>query len=163
VVDVLAAGLHPRVRSSANGSHYTSTDELPLTPGIDGVGRGPDGQLLYFVLPDTTQGSMAEQTVVDRRRSVTLPADVDPVLLAAAVAPVLPAAAMHPGMSAWIALRRRIEMQPGASVLVLGANGNAGRMALEVAKHLGAGEVIGAARRGDGVVPLDTVGEVAAD
>jgi hypothetical protein len=42
LVDVLAAGLHPRVRSQANGSHYTSTDELPLVPGIDGVGRGPE-------------------------------------------------------------------------------------------------------------------------
>jgi NADPH:quinone reductase-like Zn-dependent oxidoreductase len=41
VVEVLAAGLHPRVRSQANGSHYTSTDELPLVPGVDGVGRGP--------------------------------------------------------------------------------------------------------------------------
>ena len=39
LVEVLASGLHPRVRSQANGSHYTSTDELPLVPGIDGVGR----------------------------------------------------------------------------------------------------------------------------
>ena len=65
VVDVLAAGLHPRVRSGANGSHYTSGGELPLIPGIDGVGRTPEGDLVYFVLPDTTLGSMAEQ---DRRR-----------------------------------------------------------------------------------------------
>jgi hypothetical protein len=42
-----------------DGSHYTSTDELPLVPGIDGVGRAPDGTLRYFVLPDTTMGSMA--------------------------------------------------------------------------------------------------------
>ncbi len=41
LVDVVASGLHPRVRSQANGSHYTSSDELPLIPGIDGVGRGP--------------------------------------------------------------------------------------------------------------------------
>ena len=69
VVDVLAAGLHPRVRSSADGSHYTSDGALPLIPGIDGVGRTPDGDLLYFVLPDTTRGSMAEQTLIDRRRA----------------------------------------------------------------------------------------------
>src|ERR1700712_5444614 len=72
LVDVIAAGLHPRVRSQANGSHYTSTDELPLVPGIDGVGRGPDGLLRYFLLPDSTLGTMAEQTVVDTRRSVVL-------------------------------------------------------------------------------------------
>lgn len=46
VVDVLAAGLHPRVRSSADGSHYTSGGELPLIPGIDGVGRMPEGDLV---------------------------------------------------------------------------------------------------------------------
>ena len=53
LVDVIAAGLHPRVRSQADGSHYTSSDELPVVPGIDGVGRAPDGTLRYFVLPDT--------------------------------------------------------------------------------------------------------------
>jgi NADPH:quinone reductase-like Zn-dependent oxidoreductase len=129
LVDVLAAGLHPRVRSQANGSHYTSTDELPLVPGIDGVGRAPDGSLRYFVLPDTTMGSMAEQTVVDLRRSIVLPPDTDPVLIAAA---------MNPAMSSWIALRRRIAFAPGQSVRILGATGNAGRLAVQVATHLGA-------------------------
>ena len=60
LIDVIAAGLHPRVRSQADGSHYTSTDELPLVPGIDGVGRTADGELRYFVLPDTPMGAMAE-------------------------------------------------------------------------------------------------------
>ncbi len=67
LVDVIAVGLHPRVRSQANGSHYTSTDQLPLVPGIDGVGRDPDGQLRYFILADTTMGAIAEQTVIDVR------------------------------------------------------------------------------------------------
>src|SRR3984885_8362771 len=79
LVDVLAAGLHPRVRSQASGLHYTSTDELPLVPGVDGVGRGSDGLLRYFVLSDTTLGSMAERTVIATRRSVVLPDDTDPV------------------------------------------------------------------------------------
>src|ERR1700721_2650354 len=79
LVDVLASGLPPRVRSQADGSHYTSTDELPLVPGIDGVGRGPDGLLRYFILPDTTLGAMAERTVIDPRRSIVLPARSDPV------------------------------------------------------------------------------------
>ena len=73
VVAVLAAGLHPRVRSQADGSHYTSMHELPLVPGIDGVGRGPDGLLRYFILPGTALGAMAERTVVDTRRSIVLP------------------------------------------------------------------------------------------
>jgi NADPH:quinone reductase-like Zn-dependent oxidoreductase len=137
VLDVIAAGLHPRVRSQADGSHYTGTGELPLVPGIDGVGRAPDGTLRYFVLPDTAMGSMAERTVVDPRRSVVLPGDADPVLVAAG---------MNPAMSAWVALRRRIEFAAGQDVLVLGATGNAGRLAVQVAKHLGAGRVIAAGR-----------------
>jgi NADPH:quinone reductase-like Zn-dependent oxidoreductase len=138
LVDVLAAGLHPRVRSQADGSHYTSTGVLPLVPGIDGVGRAPDGTLRYFVLPDTTLGSLAEQTLVDLRRSIVLPAGTDPVPLAAA---------MNPAMSSWVALRRRIAFEPGQRVLVLGATGNAGRLAVQVAHHLGAGSVIAAGRR----------------
>src|SRR5271168_1279985 len=83
VIDVIAAGLHPRVRSQADGSHYTSTGELPLVPGIDGVGRGADGLLRYFILPYTTMGAMAEQTVIDTRRSIVLPEDSDPIAVAA--------------------------------------------------------------------------------
>lgn len=149
LVDVLAAGLHPRVRSQADGSHYTSSDELPLVPGIDGVGRAPDGSLRYFILPDTTMGAMAEQTVVDLRRSIVLTPGSDPVLIAAA---------MNPAMSSWIALRRRITFEPGQSVLVLGATGNAGRMAVQVAKRLGAGQVIGAGRRPDQLAALAGIG-----
>jgi NADPH:quinone reductase-like Zn-dependent oxidoreductase len=137
LVDVVASGLHPRVRSQADGSHYTSSGELPLVPGIDGVGRAPDGTLRYFILPDTTAGAMAEQTVIDQRRSIALPEGADPVVVAAAVNPV---------MSSWVALRQRIHFEPGQSVLVLGATGSSGRMAIQVAKHLGAGRVIGAGR-----------------
>jgi NADPH:quinone reductase-like Zn-dependent oxidoreductase len=149
LVDVIAAGLHPRVRSQANGSHYTSSAELPLVPGIDGVGRTPDGTLRYFILPDTTMGAMAEQTVIDLRRSVVLPEDSDPVLIAAA---------MNPAMSSWVALRRRISFQPGQSVLVLAATGSAGRLAVQIAKHLGASHVIGAGRHPERLATLTDLG-----
>ena len=149
LVDVIASGLHPRVRSQADGSHYTRSGELPLVPGIDGVGRGPDGSLRYFVLPDTTMGAMAEQTVIDLRRSIALPDGADPILVAAA---------MNPVMSSWIALRRRIDFQPGQTVLVLGATGSSGRMAVQVAKHLSAGYVIGAGRDADRLAALTDLG-----
>src|SRR4051812_2845769 len=87
VVDVLAAGLHPRVRSQADGSHYTSTGELPLVPGIDGVVRDPKGGIRYAVLDDTTLGTLAERTVIELDRSIVLPETVDPVQLAAAMNP----------------------------------------------------------------------------
>jgi NADPH:quinone reductase-like Zn-dependent oxidoreductase len=167
LADVLAAGLHPRVRSQANGSHYTSSGELPLVPGVDGVARTPDGATRYFLLENTPMGAMAEQTVVDLRRSIVLPGGSDPVAIAAA---------MNPAMSSWVALRRRISFEPGQSVLILGATGNAGRLAIQVAKYLGARQVIGAGRQpaklatlkdlgADVTVPLDgdELGEAAAD
>src|ERR1700722_6778247 len=58
IVDVLAAGLHPRVRSDATGRHYASTGALPMIPGIDGVGRMADGRRVYFVAGDGFPGSM---------------------------------------------------------------------------------------------------------
>ena len=137
VVDVLAAALSMRVVSQADGTHYTSTDVLPFVPGIDGVGRTDDGVLRYFVLPDTALGSMADRTVIDERRSVVLPGDVDPVTVAAA---------MNPVMSSWIALRRRVALAPGARVLILGATGTAGGVAAQVAKLSGASRVVAVGR-----------------
>lgn len=137
VVEVLAAGLHPRVRSQASGSHYTSTDTLPMVPGVDGVGRDTEGRLRYFVLDEPVLGAMAERTVIDARRSVVLPDGADPVAIAAA---------MNPVMSSWLALKQRAHFQPGQSVLVLGATGSAGRMAVQVARHFGAGRIVVAGR-----------------
>ena len=137
VVDVLAAGLHPRVRSQANGSHYTSTGALPLVPGIDAVVRDPMGRIRYTVMDDATLGTMAERTVIETGRSVVLADGTDPVLMAAA---------MNPAMSSWVALRRRIDFGRRQRVLVLGATGNAGRMAIQVARRFGAAHVIAAGR-----------------
>lgn len=140
------------MRSQADGSHYSSTDELPVIPGIDGVGRGPDGRVRYFVLPDTTRGSMAERTVVDEQRSILLPDDADVVALAAA---------MNPAMSSWVALRRRLELRTGQRVLVLGATGNAGRLAVQVARHLGATAVVAVGRDRRRLASLGAVGATA--
>jgi NADPH:quinone reductase-like Zn-dependent oxidoreductase len=137
LVDVLAVGLHPRVRTGAAGAHYTSTGTLPSIPGIDGVGRRPDGRRVYFAAGDDVMGTMADKAVVDLRRAIELPDGTD-------VAKV--AAAMNPAMSSWVALRRRVPLEPGQSVLVLGATGNAGAMAIQIAKRLGAGRVVGAGR-----------------
>jgi len=146
VVEVLAAALYPRVRSQAAGTHYTSEDDLPLIPGIDGVGRLPNGKLVYFLLPDTNKGAMAERTLVDLRRTVPLPSGSDPVAVAAV---------MNAAMASWVALRARVGMRKGARVLVLGATGSAGSQAIHVARHLGAREVIGAARNPERVRGAD--------
>jgi NADPH:quinone reductase-like Zn-dependent oxidoreductase len=110
VVDVLAVGLHPRVRSGANGTHYTSEGTLPMVPGFDAVARRADGSLVYFVSDDGAAGTMAERAVLDPRRAV------------------------------------------------LGATGNAGRMAMQIAKLLGAGEVIAAGRNPEILATLPGLG-----
>jgi NADPH:quinone reductase-like Zn-dependent oxidoreductase len=149
VVEVLAAGLHPRVRSQADGSHYTSTGELPFVPGIDAVVRDAKGRVRYTVLDDTTLGTMAERTTIELDRSVVLPAGIDPVLVAAA---------MNPVMSSWVALRRRIGFRRHQRVLILGATGNAGRMAVQVAKRFGASQVIAAGRDAARLADLRVLG-----
>jgi NADPH:quinone reductase-like Zn-dependent oxidoreductase len=145
VVDVLAAALSPRVRSQADGSHYTSTGELPLIPGIDGVGRLPGGGLVYFLLPDTNKGAMAQRVAIDLRRSVSLPTNADPIMIAAV---------MNPAMASWVALRERVTFRRGQNVLILGATGAAGRAAVRVAHHLGAGNIVAAGRRAERIHDL---------
>ncbi|MFJ2369017.1 zinc-binding dehydrogenase [Microbacterium sp. NPDC087665] len=168
VAEMLAAGVHPRVRSQADGSHYTSEGSLPLVPGVDGVGRFPDGTVRYFAVASDTRGTMAERVAVDPRASVVLPEGADPVVVAAAVNPV---------MSSWVALRQRIDLPEKARVLVLGATGASGAAAVQVAKHLGAASVIASGRNAarlaelaalgaDATIPLDDVdalGRAAAD
>jgi NADPH:quinone reductase-like Zn-dependent oxidoreductase len=149
LVDVLAVGLHPRVRSGAAGTHYTSTGSLPMIPGIDGVGRRPDGKRIYFVADDDVFGTMADKAAVDPRRAIALPDAVDEAAIAAT---------MNPALSSWVALRRRVSIQPGQSVLVLGATGSAGSLALGIAKRLGAGHVVGAGRNMQRLSLLRTIG-----
>ena len=151
VVDVLAAALSPRVRSGASGQHYTSKGVLPLVPGIDGVGRLPDGRRVYFLAADDTVGTMAEKALADSRLAVALPDDVS----ASAIA-----AAMIPAISSWVALTKRASLRPGQTVLVLGATGTAGQLAVQIAKHLGAGRVVAAGRDRDA---LDRLRELGAD
>jgi NADPH:quinone reductase-like Zn-dependent oxidoreductase len=137
VVDVLASALSPRIRSGASGQHYMSRGVLPLVPGIDGVGRLPDGRRVYFLAADDTIGTMAEKALADPRLTVPLPGDVGVSVIAAG---------MIPAMSSWVALTKRAKLQRGQSVLVLGATGAAGQLAVQIAKHLGAGRVIAAGR-----------------
>ena len=138
VIKVLATALHPRVRSQASGSHYADERVLPMIPGLDAVGSLPDGKKVYVVVHDTPFGTMAEQVVADRRRCVLLPEGVDAEQLAAG---------MNPAMSSWIALRLRVPIVAGQSVFILGATGNAGQMAIQVARRLGAGRVVAAGRQ----------------
>ena len=68
------------------------------------------------------------------------------------------------GLTAWLAVSWRAPVQPDDTVLVLGASGTLGSVAVQAAKLLGAKRVIGAARRAD-LVPsaADEVFDSASD
>jgi NADPH:quinone reductase-like Zn-dependent oxidoreductase len=149
LVDVLAAGLHPRVRSGAAGSHYAGSTELPLVPGVDGVGRVPGGQRGYFLALDSRHGTMAELTTVRPAFWFGLPDAADENAVAAGV---------NPAMSSWVPLRRRVPLQAGQRVLILGATGSAGRAAVQIARLLGAGWIAGAGRNAARLSELTALG-----
>jgi NADPH:quinone reductase-like Zn-dependent oxidoreductase len=148
-IDVLAVGLHPLTRSKAQGRHYSGAGTLPLVPGVDGVGRGPDGKLRYFVVDGSQSGSMADKTVIEIDHSIVLPSSSDPIAVAAA---------MNPAMGSWLALRCRFPFRKRQNVLILGATGNAGSMAVQVARHLGAAQIIAAGRDEQRLAKLTALG-----
>ena len=149
LIRVTASAISQITRGHASGRHYRSSAALPFVPGIDGVGRCEDGSRVYFVLPRAPHGAMAEQTVVPTSRCLPLPDDLDDVT-AAAIA--------NPGMSSWAALKERARLRAGEAVLINGATGIAGRLAVQIAKHLGAGRVIATGRNASALQSLAALG-----
>ncbi|HUI13209.1 MAG TPA: zinc-binding alcohol dehydrogenase family protein [Xanthobacteraceae bacterium] len=149
VIDVAAAPLSQVTRARASGTHYSSSTVFPFVVGIDGVGRRRGGTRTYFFLPRPPFGSMAERTVVQESLCVPLPEAMDDVT-AAAIA--------IPAMSSWAALKLRAKLARGEVVLINGATGTSGRLAVQIAKHLGAGKVIATGRNTDTLNALTAVG-----
>jgi len=145
-IRVRAAGLHPVVRAIASGSHYLAAGEVPAVPGIDGVGTLPDGSRVYFGFVRKPWGTMAERAVAPRKMCLPLPDGLGDAE-AAAIA--------NPGMSAWLSLKERAALAAGETVLVLGATGVAGQLALQAARHLGAKRVIAAGRNVEAIAAGD--------
>ena len=142
LVTVSAVGLTQLIRGQATGRHYSGGTELGFVPGNDGVGRLGDGRRVYFATVRPPFGSMAEYSLTRAEAITPLPDGVDDVL-AAAIA--------NPGMSSSAALMHRARIQPGETVLINGATGVAGALAVAIAKYLGAGRVIGTGRDLDGL------------
>jgi NADPH:quinone reductase-like Zn-dependent oxidoreductase len=136
-VRVRAASLKAIDRQLASGSHYASPRELPVVCGTDGVGELEDGTRVFFGGPRRPHGAMAERTVAPRAFCFAVPAGIDDDIAAA-----LP----NPGVSAWLSLTHRAKLALGETVLILGATGVTGQLAVQIAKLLGAKRVIGAGR-----------------
>ena len=173
LVTVTAAPIVPLDQLVASGTSYFGRPATPYVPGTQGVGvvaRSevlPAGTRVFFTASAGMRpgnGSLAERCAVPDDAVVQL----DPGV------PDADAAAL--GMSAvaaWMALTQRARLQPGERVLVLGAGGAVGQVAVAAAKLLGAGRVVAVCRSAaaqdrarragaDAVVPLaGDVGELA--
>ncbi|RSL87031.1 hypothetical protein CEP51_002494 [Fusarium floridanum] len=156
-IRVLATGLHQLVRTRAAGKHYTSTS-LPHVPGVDGVGVNVStGKKSYFTTLTTGEGTFAEIINVPVEDVTELPGGVDPVVAAAL---------MNPVMSSWMGLKKRVDFLKDRKgkegkpwkVLIMGATSASGKIAIKVARTLGATQVVGAARNKDALaaLPLDS-------
>jgi NADPH:quinone reductase-like Zn-dependent oxidoreductase len=137
LIKVLAASLKPIDKGMAGGKHYASFRELPVVCGVDGVGTLETGQRVLFGGSRHPFGAMAEKAVAPRAFCFPVPDGLDDATAAA-----LP----NPAGSSWLPLKYRAKLKPGETVLVLGATGAAGKLAVQIAKILGAGRVIAAGR-----------------
>lgn len=148
-IAVTAAALSPVVKSRASGAHYSAPDAFPSVVGIDGVGRLDDGRRAYFTLPKAPYGSMAERAVAPSSQCVIVPDGLDDITAAALA---------NPGLSSWAALKERARLAPGETVLVNGATGTSGRLAVRIAKYLGAAKVIATGRNTAALQSLKSLG-----
>ncbi|MFB9475327.1 hypothetical protein ACFFR3_38060 [Nonomuraea salmonea] len=147
-VRLVGAGLHHVVRGMATGRHYRSGDAFPLVPGVDAVARTEDGRLVYTGLPRGPWGTMAESMVTPFE--VEVPEGADPLAVAAG---------MNPASAGWMPLAAHREETGGlGTVLVLGATGMSGGLAVRAAVALGAKQVIAAGRDRAALEPLAGVG-----
>jgi NADPH:quinone reductase-like Zn-dependent oxidoreductase len=143
LVEVGAAALHHLDLLKASGDFYLE-QALPSVVGSDGVGRLEDGRRVFFnaVAP---HGSMAERSVAPADGLFDVPDDLDDASAAALA---------NSGLAGWLSLDWRADLEPGETVLVLGATGQVGTVAVQAAKRLGAGRVVAAARAGDRLTGL---------
>jgi NADPH2:quinone reductase len=164
VAEVSAAGVNHLDVLKASGRFYTGPPPVPSVVGSDGVGRLEDGRRVFFDSTAAPYGAMAERTLVSEDHLLDVAEGVDDEVAAALG---------NSGLAAWLALEWKAGLEPGETVLVLGATGAVGNVAVQVARVLGAGRVVAAARGGerlermrergaDAVVDLNTEDDLAA-
>src|SRR5580700_2150637 len=137
---LVAAALNPLDVAFVNDQFPLRRLQPPCIAGYEAVVQLADGTRWYVTAPPSPYGTLADLVPVSDADSFPVPAGLDPALAAAlGVA----------GLVGWLALDYRAHLQPGESVLVLGAGGSAGRLAMQSARVLGAALVVGAARGKD--------------
>jgi NADPH2:quinone reductase len=144
-IEVLAASINPIDLAVSRGILATGHPELPYVPGCEAVGRTADGRLVWISggsLGRTSQGAIAERASVGDSHVIDVPDGADPALAAGlGIA----------GMAGWLPLAWRAPLRGGENVLVLGATGSVGFVAVQTAKLLGAARVVAAGRTAAGL------------
>ena len=154
LVQVKAVALEHVDKAMAKGTHYASRQLLPTLPaivGTDGIAMRDDGQLVGFGGLRSPYGAMAEKAVFPKAYHVPIPDGVD-----AASAATVPASAL----TSLFPLKWGAKLQPGETVLINGATGFTGKLAVQVARLLGAKRVIGTGRN---PIALEELHDLGAD
>jgi NADPH:quinone reductase-like Zn-dependent oxidoreductase len=147
LMHVKAAAIKHVDRSIASGKHYSSDAAAQdRVIGSDGVGLLADGTRIYAI---GFQGMVAEQALITKDRVVILPDNLD-----FAKAAALPNAVIGAAMG----LRFKAEIQPGDTILINGATGFTGRVAVQIAKYYGAKKVIATGRNPNSLKALLDLG-----
>jgi NADPH:quinone reductase-like Zn-dependent oxidoreductase len=152
VVSVKAVALENIDKAMARGSHFASRQflsRLPAVVGSDGIGMLDDGRLIGFGGVRSPFGAMAEKTVIPSAQYVSIPDGID-----AATAAAVPGSAL----TALFPLKWGARLQPDETVLINGATGFAGKLAVQVAKLLGAKRVVGTGRDDSALQSLRALG-----
>ena len=149
LLTVLASAFKPVDKQLAAGTHFARPREFPVVCGTDGVGRLADGSRVFFGGPSRPYGAFAERTTVRRSQCFAVPDGIDDAA-AAAIA--------NPGVSAWLTLTNRAKLAQRETVLILGATGVTGMLAIQIAKILGASRVVAAGRNPERLAALAAVG-----
>jgi NADPH2:quinone reductase len=141
VLEVVASALNPIDIAVGAGRFYGGHPPLPYVAGAEAVGRvARNGGLVWAAgggLGATRDGALAERAVVPRAALTPVPEGAEPELaVALGIA----------GMAGWLPLAWRAPVRDGETVLVLGATGTAGFVAVQAARLLGAGRIVAAGR-----------------
>ena len=134
VIDMKAAAVKNLDKIRASGKHYASYKKLPTVVGMDGVGILENGTRVYA---KGITGMIAEKAIIDRNKYTLIPENLDFNTAAALPNAVLGAA---------ISLKIRGEIKKGQNVLINGATGVTGQIAVQIAKHYGAKTIIATGR-----------------
>jgi NADPH2:quinone reductase len=150
VVEIVAAPLNPIDLAVAAGRNPAGHPPLPFVPGCEGIGT-LDGRLVWVYrggVGIARNGCMAERVAAPEEAITPVPEGADPAL----------AAAMGiAGMAGWSSLSTRVPVRDDDVVLVLGATGTVGTVAVQAAQLLGARRVVAAGR------DRDALGQIEAD